>query len=204
MHIEYKLKSMLLIIGLIISLITAILSFSNINKVYAEEPQIIAIIYISNNCPSCNSILKAIHSKIPDSIYIDERNISENSIATEYDLIKKEYKITSSSLPLLITQNGTFTTEFKILQEIDNLIKILETANDEKKEETTENITEDTEEKVKNTEQNTINVDVQQLKATIPVEKAVTETSPLLVLFSIAIPIFMFWSVFFIIKKLNL
>jgi len=202
MHTKHKLKSMLLIIGIAFSLIT----ISNINKIFAKEPEIIAIIYVSENCSKCDSIINTINSMIPDSMYLDERNISESAKADEYNLIKNEYKISSNSLPLLVTQNGVFTTETQITKEIEDLVDLLETAqkDDPDSEIITEKDVKETTDETTKEINKPEEKEKEVLQTTIPTETVKTEASLLLTIFSFTIPAFMIWATFFIIKKLKL
>jgi hypothetical protein len=193
-HTEHKLKSMLLII---VSIITVFI-FSTPLTTLAAEPEIITILFTSDNCPVCESTLESINSKINELLLVDERNTSDSTMEAEFIAVREECNMDTESPPLLVTQNGCFKTENDIVAEIEVLLELIANPNEEPNvlpadDSEEEDVVEATDE----IQETTVKVDT-------PVETIRPEGSPLLALFSIAIPIFMVWAAFYIIKKLNL
>lgn len=119
MHIKRILQSIIIIA----ITLTPALIFAQETSDSEDSKELIAIIYVEDNCEICDQFVLDITKETVDSIaYADVRNTKNEVVAAEYELAKQACELTDDLYPLMITEDVCFSDTSKAISSIEGLI----------------------------------------------------------------------------------
>lgn len=198
MHMKYLLKSNKLIIGIL----AITLFFAGFSYIHASDSQLIAFLYVKDNCAKCSEYETLVNNLIKDSNYtITIKNTSDDTVMDEYKGVVTNCELSGTPYPLYLSENGCLTDKQKIQTDIEDLIELYSTVDDSMP--TTDDTSAETDtEQTDKVEENSAQTPTTVLTTTS--DNTVDPFNPWLLILSLGIAGFMFWSGFYIIKEFKL